>query len=209
MCPFCYLGDTILVQALEKFEHAEKIEVRYHSFLLMPELPVETAIDLDELLATKRGFSKEQAAAMNAQIAERGREYGLDYRMDRAAATNTRRAHELSHFAGQQGRQHEMIQRLFRAYFTDGLNVGDLEVLADLAAGLGLDRNAVLAALQSGDFADAVEADIQRARQLGIRGVPFFVFNDKYAISGAQPVEAFLQVLEKAWGETTGTPTAA
>lgn len=209
MCPFCYLGDTILVQALEKFEHAEKIEVRYHSFLLMPELPVETAIDLDELLATKRGFSKEQAAAMNAQIAERGREYGLDYRMDRAVATNTRRAHELSHFAGQQGRQHEMIQRLFRAYFTDGLNVGDLEVLADLAAGLGLDRNAVLAALQSGDFADAVEADIQRARQLGIRGVPFFVFNDKYAISGAQPVEAFLQVLEKAWGETTGTPTAA
>lgn len=208
MCPFCYMGDALLDQALERFEHAEAVSVRYHSFLLMPDLPVDTAVNLDDLLVTQRGLSRAQAKAMNAQVAARGRQVGLDYRFDRAIATNTRRAHELSHFAKRHGRQHDMIRRLFKAYFTDGLNVGDRDTLADLAAEIGLDRDAAATSLASGEFAAAVDADLLQARQLGITGVPFFVFNQAYAVSGAQPVEAFGQVLERVWGESAGTPAA-
>jgi len=203
MCPFCYMGDALLAQALERFPHGSEVAVRYHSFLLMPDLPADRAIDLVELLSTERGFPREQAEAMNAQVAKRGKEIGLDYRFDRAVAVNTRTAHRLSHFAKQAGRQHEMIQRLFRAYFTDGLNVGDHATLADLAAEVGLDRDAALSALKSGAFDDDVEADLRHARKLGISGVPFFVFNGKYAVSGAQPVEAFLKALNTSFAETS------
>ncbi|UNX54740.1 DsbA family oxidoreductase [Georgenia sp. TF02-10] len=209
MCPFCYMGDALLARALEQFPHKDDVEVHYHSFLLMPELSSDTPIDLNELLAAKRGFPREQAAAMNEQIAARGREVGLEYRFDRVLAVSTRTAHELSHFAAAHGKQHEMVQRLFQAYFTDGLNVADHQVLADLATGVGLDRDATLAALASGRFADAVDADVEQARQMGISGVPFFVFAGKYAVSGAQPVEVFGQALETSWNETVGTAAGA
>ena len=201
MCPFCYLGDAYLGLALEQFPQADLVDIRYHSFLLMPELPKDAAINLDDLLVTKRGLPRTQAEAMNAQVAERGKDVGLDYRFDRATATNMRAAHELSHFALSQGRQHDMIQRLFKAYFSDGLNVGDQEVLVGLAEEIGLDPARARAALASGEFADAVESDIEQAQRFGITGVPFFVFNSKYGVSGAQPVEAFLEVLQRTWAE--------
>lgn len=202
MCPFCYMGDTLLARALEQFPHKSGVEVRYHSFLLMPELSSDVPIDLDEMLATKRGVSREQAAQMNAQVAARGQQLGLEYRFDRAQAVNTRTAHQLSHFAAAHGKQHEMIQRLFKAYFTDGLNVADRQNLGDMAAEVGLDRAAALAALETEEFANAVEEDLKQAREIGISGVPFFVFANRYAVSGAQPVEAFLQALETSWNET-------
>ncbi|WP_235201452.1 DsbA family oxidoreductase [Microbacterium sp. CH12i] len=207
MCPFCYLGDELFAQAVAQFPHKQGVEVRYHSFLLMPELASDVPTDLTELLTTKRGIPRDQAVSMNEQIAERGREVGLDYHFDRAITVNSRSAHELSHFAASQGKQHEMIRRLFEAYFTDGLNIADHQVLAGIASEIGLDREAALAALASGEFADAVVADTQQARELGITGVPFFVFAGKYAVSGAQPVEAFLQALETSWNETVGTPS--
>ncbi|MCI1788526.1 MAG: DsbA family oxidoreductase [Actinomyces sp.] len=209
MCPFCYMGDALLEQALAAFEHRDAVDIEYHSFLLQPDLPVDTALKMDDFLATTKGFPREQAAAMNAQVAARGKQVGLDYRFDLAIATNTRRAHELSHFAKREGRQHEMIQRLFRAYFTEGANVGDRGILADLAAEIGLDREAAAASLATGEFAAAVEADIQAAGRLGIQGVPFFVFDGKYAVSGAQPVEAFTQVLTRVWNESADAPAAA
>jgi predicted DsbA family dithiol-disulfide isomerase len=209
MCPFCYMGDTLLAQALEKFPHAARVEVRYHSFLLMPQLSDDDApVSPTDLLSAKHGLPREQAQAMNDQVTERARQIGLDYRLEQAQAVGTRTAHQLSHFAATQGKQHEMIQRLFQAYFTEGLNVADHQVLGDLAADVGLDRDAALAALAGGEFADAVEADIQQARQYGIQGVPFFVFAGKYAVSGAQPVEAFLQALDTSWTETVGPPAA-
>jgi predicted DsbA family dithiol-disulfide isomerase len=209
MCPFCYMGDALLERALEQFPHASRVEVRYHSFLLMPQLTEDAPMDLMDLLAAEKGFPREQAAAMHEQIAERGRQVGLDYRFEQAKAVGTRTAHQLSHFAAGHGKQHEMVQRLFQAYFTDGLNVADHQVLADLAAEIGLDRDAALAALRAEEFAEAVEDDIRQARQLGITGVPFFVFAGKYAVSGAQPVEAFLQALETSWNETVGSPAVA
>jgi predicted DsbA family dithiol-disulfide isomerase len=209
MCPFCYMGDTLLDQALEKFPHSSGVEVRYHSFLLMPQLSESDApVDTAEMLAAKYGIPLKQAQEMNQQVTERARQIGLDYHFERAQTVGTRTAHQLSHFAATQGKQHEMMRRLFKAYFTDGLNVADHQVLADLAAEVGLDRDAALAALTSGDFADEVAEDLEQARQYGISGVPFFVFAGKYAISGAQPVEAFVQALDTSWNETVGSATA-
>ena len=202
VCPFCYMGDAILEQALEKFPHRDAVDVRYHSFELMPELPADSTTSPHELLATKRGIPREQVELMHDQVTARAAELGLDYRFDQALTTNTTAAHRLSHFAAAHGRQHAMVQRLFRAYFTDGLNIGDYDVLADLAADVGLDRASALAALASGEFSDEVASDIALSRELGISGVPFFVFNGKFAVSGAQPVEAFLQVLDTAWKES-------
>lgn len=207
VCPFCYMGDALFAQAVDQFPHASDVELRYHSFLLMPELSSDVPADLTELLVAKRGLSREQAVAMYEQVTARGGEVGLEYRFDRALVVDTRTAHQLSHFAAAHGRQHELMQRLFRAYFTDGLNVADHQVLADLAAEAGLDRDAALAALAGGEYADSVEADLRQAREIGITGVPFFVFAGKYAVSGAQPVEAFRQALETSWSEIIGVPT--
>lgn len=198
-CPFCYLGDTHLALALERFPHRGNVEVRYHSYLLMPELAADTKVGMNELLASKRGMPPEQAAAMNAQISERGAAVGLEYRMQDAIATNTRAAHRLSHFAATRGKQHEMMIRLFEAYFAEGKFVGDYEVLSTLAAEVGLDRAEALAALESGAHETEVDVDLAQAQQLQITGVPFFVFDGKYAVSGAQPVEGFVQALETAW----------
>ena len=199
VCPFCYIGDTVLAQAMERFPHSSDVEIRYHSFQVMPHLPVGHAVSLNELLEKERGFPRAQAEAMNAQVAARAAQIGLDFRLDSAIATNTRSAHRLIHWARSQGRQHAMVERLFRAYFTNGLNVGDHDVLADLAAEIGLDRAATREALDRGAFDADFEADVRQTRQLGITGVPFFVFDGQYAVSGAQPVEAFLQALDTAW----------
>lgn len=196
MCPFCYMGDTLLQQAAKASGH--ELDIRYHSFQLMPHLPHDHAVDLGELLEKERGFPRAQAVEMNRQVAARAAQIGLTYNMDDAIATNTRSAHRLTHFAKQHGKQHELMEWLFRAYLTDGLNIGDYEVLADLAAEVGLDRDAALEALRIGAFAAEFEADVQQAGQLGISGVPFFVFNGKYAVSGAQQMQVFQQALSKA-----------
>ncbi len=201
MCPFCYMGDTIFESALARFEHRDAVQVRYHSFLLMPELSSDIELDVNELLASSKGMTLEQARAMNDQLAQRGKTLGLDYRFDLAKATGMRRAHELTHFAEKHGLQHAMVQRLFRAYFTEGRSVSQVDSLVELAVEVGLDAEAARAALDSGEFAAAVDADLAQARQLGISGVPFFAFDMKYAVSGAQPEEVFVQVLEKAWAE--------
>ncbi len=201
MCPLCYLGDTLLQQALDASPHT--VQVRYHSYQLMPELPVDEAMNLNELLERTRGFPRAQAEAMNRQVAARAAEVGLDYRMDDAIATNTRAAHRLIYFANTRGKQREMVMRLFGAYFTDGLNVGDHDVLADLAAEIGLDRTQALDALTTGAFGNDFEADVLQAHELGITGVPFFVFNGTYAVSGAQPVEVFQQAVAAATGPTS------
>ena len=205
MCPFCYLGDAHLNRALEKFAHGDAVDVTYHSFQLMPELEVGKAVDLLDLLVTKRGFPRAQAEAANARLTAQGREFGLDFRFDRAVTTNTLDAHRLTHFAKAAGRQRELVERLFRAYFTDGRNVGSHDDLADLAAEAGLDRAGAAEALASGAFQAEVAADINQARQYGISGVPFFVFGQKYAVSGAQPVESFLQALQTAWDDARST----
>lgn len=199
MCPFCYLGDTILERALARFSHRDAVEVRYHSFLLAPDLSPDEVVDVTTYLSQSKGVPLAQAEQMNSQLAARGRTVGLDYRLDLAQATDTRRAHELTHFAAGRGLQHEMMLRLFAAYFTEGRVVSNLDTLAELAADVGLVAEEARAAVESGEYAEAVEADLAQARSLGIRGVPFFVFDMTFAVSGAQPEEVFTQALEQAW----------
>jgi predicted DsbA family dithiol-disulfide isomerase len=199
ICPFCHLGDTLLAQAIER--SGRPVEVRYHSFQLMPELPQGPGRDVVEVLVETKGVSPEQAEAMNSQVAARAAAVGLDLRFDRALVANTRDAHRLLHLAREHGVQAEVAALLFRAYFTDGRDIGTHGVLADLAVEAGLDRDEVLLALAGDAHAEAVDADIAWARQLGISGVPFFVLDGKYAVSGAQPPELFDRALATAWDD--------
>lgn len=206
VCPFCYLGDTLLHQAIERFPQASEVEVRYHSFQLNPGFPAGEAIKADEYLAKNFRMPADQVAASHAQLAGRGAEAGLDYRFTESLMVNTRDAHRLIHVAKAAGREHDMVVRLFRAEFTDGLNLADHEVLADLAAELGLSRADAAEALATGAYEKDIDDDIAQARQLGISGVPFFVFDNKRAVSGAQPIETFQRALDLSWQDRATQP---
>ena len=201
MCPFCWMGDKHLELALQDFAHRDDVQITYHSYQLMPDYPEGQPVPSAEAVAKQKGVPVEQFKQMNDSVAARGAEVGLEYKFDDALMVNSRRAHRLSHFAEKSGVQHEVIQNLFKAYFTDGKNVEDREVLAGLAAEAGLDREEALANLDNAELDDAVQADITRAQQIGVQGVPFFVFNNKYAVSGAQPQEVFKQALDTVWNE--------
>ncbi len=202
-CPWCYLGGALLDRALEQFPPGAHVDVRYHSYQLMPRLPADKPTDMTAILR-ERGYPPEALAASHAQLTARGKEAGLDYHFDKVVGINTRAAHRLSHFAEQHGKQHVLMRRLFKAMFTDGLNVGDHDLLADLAAEVGVDRAAARDALASGAFDEEVAADARQARELGLSGVPFFVLDRKYSLSGAQPVSAVVKALERAWMAKSG-----
>lgn len=208
MCPYCYTGDTVLRRSIQAFDHGDAVDVRHHSFQLMPDLS-EQPISVDQLNAEKQGVSAAESRAKYAPIAARARTEGLDLRFDLMQIVNTRRAHQLVHIASARGKEPEMVERLFRAHFTDGLNVADLDVLAELAAQVGLDRADARAALAAGDGTSAIASDLQLARDLGLTSAPFFVFGGKLAFSGAQPAAAFDQALRQAWDEATVRPPGA
>ncbi|MFO0554357.1 MAG: DsbA family oxidoreductase [Polyangiaceae bacterium] len=200
MCPFCYMGDALLAKALDTFPHREQVAIRYRSYELMPELPTDSDMNATDILVKAKGIPRAQAIAMNKHVEARAAEVGLEYHLDRALVVNTRSAQRLSQFAQAEGKQHALMQRLFRAYFTEAKNVGKYDVLAELAAEVGLDRARALDVLESGTFDSDVTADQSQAKAIGIQGVPFFVLEGKYAVSGAQPVEVFRKALDMAWG---------
>ncbi|MCR8634764.1 DsbA family oxidoreductase [Paenibacillus radicis (ex Xue et al. 2023)] len=201
MCPFCYIGKRKFEAALEQFSNKSNVEVVYRSFELDPNSKRDEDHDAHQMLSSKYGMSREQAISMNGDVARQASAVGLTFNFDSMILTNTFDAHRLIHYAAQHGKMHEMTERLLHAYFTESKHVGDHEVLADLAAEIGLDRNEASKALAGQDFAKEVRADEQEAATLGIRGVPYFVINRKYAISGAQSSEVFLGALQKAWDE--------
>jgi predicted DsbA family dithiol-disulfide isomerase len=153
------------------------------------------------MLARKYGVSLEQADAMQSRVAGLAAQEGLKYRLDLTRPENSFDAQRLLHFAKTHDLQDEMKERLFAAYFTEGASIGDRETLIRLAKEVGLEGREVEAALDGGSFADDVRADEEQAVRLGISGVPFFVFAEKFGVSGAQPVETLLEVMERAWGE--------
>lgn len=198
-CPFCYIGKR-------KFETAAEasglpVEVEFHSFELAPDAPEDFHGSHADYLAGKMGVSPAQAQGMVDQVAATARAVGLEFDYDRVQHARTRKAHELLHYAKAKGLQSQMKERLLAAYFTEGRHVGRISELADLAAEVGLDRDDVVRALESGDHSADVTADIRTASQYGIRGVPFFVFNGKYAVSGAQDPTTFADVLAKVHSE--------
>jgi len=200
VCPWCYVGKRRFEAALAGFEHRDEVELTWRSFQLDPHAPREREGSSAEHLASKYGMSVEQAERSNAQMTELAASEGLEYHLDRTRGGNSFDAHRLIHLAADHGRQDEMKERLMRAYFTEGEPVGDLDTLARLAGEVGVDAEPVLA----GDgYADAVLADVELAARIGIRGVPYFVLDRRFGVSGAQPAELLLQALEKAWEAQT------
>jgi predicted DsbA family dithiol-disulfide isomerase len=205
VCPWCQIGKRRFEKALSRFRHRDQVEIIWKSFELDPTAESQASDDRSgsyaHRLAAKYGMGLEQAEQMLASMTATAAAEGLDFRFDRAVHANTFLAHQVIHLAREHGLQDAMKDRLLTAYFTEGRAVGDPQVLASLAAEVGLDRDDVLAALDEGRHAPAVRADQDEARAFGITGVPFFVVDRTFGVSGAQPPETFLELLEQAWAK--------
>ncbi|MFC7371907.1 DsbA family oxidoreductase [Fictibacillus iocasae] len=205
-CPFCYIGKRKFETALQQFGQSEEVEVEFKSFELDPNAPKGSSMKTYEMLAKKYGMSLEQAKATSENVALQASAVGLEFHFDKTVLTNTRDAHRLIHFADAKDKSKEMKERLLKAYFTDGVDVGDHDVLVRLAEETGLDGEEAALMLSDGSYRAEVERDEAEARELNITGVPFFVFNRKYAVSGAQNPDHFLDVLNQVYEEEKGKP---
>jgi predicted DsbA family dithiol-disulfide isomerase len=201
VCPWCYIGKRRFESALDRFAHRNDVQVVWRSFELDPSAPALVDVDASERLATKYGVSRERAEQMHDHMAQLAARDGLSFHFDRARSGNTFDAHRLLHLARAHGVQPELKERLMRAYFSEGEAIGDPETLARLAAEVGLASADIQNVLNGDAYGEDVRADEREAAELGIRGVPFFVLDRRYGISGAQPADLLLQALEQAWAE--------
>lgn len=202
MCPFCYIGKRHFEAALKEFPHADKLQIEWKSFQLDPTIPkMEERVDVYQYLADKKGMSLEQSKSLHQNVIQMAKNAGLEYNFDIAVVGNSKDAHRLIQFAKTKGLGDQAEEALFKAYFTDGKNMADMNDLIEIGTLIGLDAVELTSILESDAFAYEMMQDVQEAQNIGVQGVPFFVFDRKYAVSGAQPVEAFLQTLEKVYSE--------
>ena len=201
VCPWCYVGKRRFEKALANFEHRGDVEVVHRSFQLNPAAPMGQTSPRREALMAKYGLSDQQVDAMNARMEQTAAEEGLRYDLAGGVTGNTFDAHRLLQLAHERGRQDEVLERLYRAYFTEKRSIFDHDSLVACAADAGLDADDVRRMLASNDYAAAVERDIDEARRLGATGVPFFVIDNRYGVSGAQPPDVFGQALGRAWAD--------
>jgi len=201
MCPFCYIGKRKFEAALNQFEHKDQINIIWKSFQLNPDMKSEPGKSTVQHLAEVKGWSLAESKQMSDRVKAMASEVGLTYDFDKAVVANSWDAHRLIQLAKQHGLGDAAEEHLFRAYFTEGHDISDYETLFEIGTEIGLEAADVKQLLQSHQFADAVQQDIYEARQVGVRGVPFFVVNRKFAISGAQQPETFLGALQTAWPE--------
>lgn len=207
-CPWCYIGKRNLEKGLAQTaddDDAPRVEVTFHSFELSPDTPVDFDGDEIDFLAGHKGMPRERVQEMLENVTGVAAQAGLAYRFDILKHTNTVKAHELLHFAKPQGAQPAMAERLMSAYFLEGRHVGRIDDLVELAAEVGLDAGAARDALESSRHLADVRADQAQAAAYGINGVPFFVIDGKYGVSGAQPADAFAQIARQVWGERQDT----
>jgi predicted DsbA family dithiol-disulfide isomerase len=205
-CPWCYIGKRKFEAGSGLFAGAgddRDVVVEYHSYELSPDTPVDFDGSEIEFLSGHKGIPAAQVKPMLERVGGIAASVGLDYDFDALKHTNTVKAHELLHYAKAHGRQLDMSERLFSAYFVEGRHVGRIDDLADLAAEIGLDCADVVRALESEEFLSDVRADQSTAIEYGIQGVPFFVIDGRYGVSGAQEAATFAQVLEQVWSEKT------
>lgn len=200
-CPFCYIGKKRFEQALNEFKHKDKVEVIYKAYQLNPDAPKVMVGTAYESFAKGHGTTPEQAKQRFEMFTQNAKTVGLDYRYDRIQMTNTFDAHRIAKWANQFGKEDAITNRFMKAYFTDGLNIADHKTLQSLVKELGLNEEEALKVLQSEQYKDQVKAEMQESRQIGVQGVPFFVLNRKYGISGAQQKEYFVQALNQIWQE--------
>lgn len=201
MCPFCYIGKRRFEEALGQFGNSQNVEIEWKSYLLSPDMVTDPSKSIHQFLAEHKGVPLEEAKQMNAYVADMAASAGLKYDFDKTVPANSFNAHRFLHFAKQYGKQNEAEELLFKGYFTEGKNIDDAETLVAFAQELGLDVAALTQAMGSDAYVNDVVADVQEAQHIGVRGVPFFVFDRKYAVSGAQTADIFLQTLEKSFEE--------
>jgi predicted DsbA family dithiol-disulfide isomerase len=205
-CPWCYLGKRRLETALADFEHRDEVTLTFRSFELDPDAPAEREGERAAYLAAKYGMKVEQARAMEDQMTMRAAADGLQYRLDIARAGNMFDAHRMLHLAAEHGVQVAAKERFMRAYFTEGALMSDHDTLARLAADVGIPEGEARYALAGDRFADAVREDERTAQELGIRGVPFYVIDRRFGVSGAQSPEVLLEALRRAAEEAEPQP---
>ncbi|MCF3109308.1 DsbA family oxidoreductase [Niabella sp. CC-SYL272] len=201
MCPFCYIGKRHFETALEQFANNREVEIIWKSFQLDPALPEKEEIDHEQYLVERKGLPKDQVKSLLDHVTQSARQAGLDYRFDKVITVNSFNAHRVIQMAKTKGWGDAAEERFFKAYFTEGLDIADRPTLTRLGKEIGLTEEDINEALTNEAYAGKVNRDLYEAQQIGVRGVPFFVFNRKYAVSGAQPPEAFTQTLDKAFAE--------
>jgi protein disulfide-isomerase len=194
VCPFCYIGKRHLEEALEQLPELD-VEIIWRSFELDPNAPVNSDLDIYDTLAKKYGRDRAWAKQMNNNMVQMASKAGLNFNMDQVQPTNSFNAHQLIHFAAEVDKQDEMKEALLSAYFEQGKHVGNTDTLIEIAAEVGLDKSKAQHALQNNTYSTAVVADVEKAHKIGVQGVPFFYINEKYGLSGAQPVEVFVEAL--------------
>ena len=201
MCPFCYIGKRNFEAALAQFADKENIEVEWKSYQLDPSVPEVATESQEDYLVKRKGMSREQVRAMSANVTEMAKSTGLEYHLDQSVMVNSQKAHQLIQFAKSKNLGNEIEERLFKAFFTEGKNVADIEILTQLGKEIGLDENELQTAFTDERYKYQMTQDIQEGQNLGVKGVPFFVFDRKYGVSGAQPAEAFLETISKSFTE--------
>ncbi|ATP42074.1 disulfide bond formation protein DsbA [Solibacillus sp. R5-41] len=198
VCPFCYIGKKQLEIALQQTGYEQAVEIEYKSYLLDPSTPVDASESIYNDLQQKYNMSFEEVKNMADNVAERAKNVGLDYNFDDMKTANTVKAHRLSKWAETQGKGKEFTEFVLKAYFLEGQAIGQADVLLALVEKAGLPTDAAKEIIAGDQFEDEVQQDIATAQQLGVRGVPFFVIDNKYGIAGAQPQEVFEKTIEKA-----------
>ncbi|KAI9449989.1 dithiol-disulfide isomerase [Russula earlei] len=203
MCPFCYIGKRNYEAALKQFADSNDVVIEWRSFQLDPSIPfqMDQEENVFQYLAERKGMSYAQSVQMHASVTETAKRAGLDYRFDKAIVANSFQAHRMIQMAKEKGLGDEAEERFFRAYFTEGKNIGNKDTLVQLGTDIGLTEAEVQEALTNETYARKVEEDIADAHHMGVNGVPFFVFNRRYAVSGAQPPQAFVQALQRSFEE--------
>lgn len=201
MCPFCYIGKRKFEKALAEFPHKEQVNIVWKSFQLNPNLVTDITKNTTEHLAESKGWTLDYTKGVTQHVTQLAEQVGLTYDFDKAVVANSFDAHRFSAFAKTKGLQDAAEERLFSAYFTEGRNTADHATLAELGENIGLNAVEIKEMLNSDAFADEVKQDIYESQQYNIRGVPFFLFDRKYGVSGAQETTVFLQALTQTWHE--------
>ncbi len=204
ICPFCYIGKRNFEAALKQFEHASELEIVWKSFQLDPSIPEDFEESQETYLSKRKGLALQQVKAMLAQVSEMARGVGLQYQLEKSVVANTKKAHRLIQMAKTKGLGDEAEESLFHAFFIEGRNIADNHELQSIGLAIGLSKDEVSEALSDAQYEQAFHQDLAEAQQLGISGVPFFVFDRKYGISGAQPVPVFVETLKKSYAEWRG-----
>lgn len=200
-CPFCFIGKRNFEKALQAFSQNDKVEVNWHSFQLDPNMKTDLTKNHYEYLSEIKGFPMPQIMQMHENLIQSGKNAGIDFNFDQVKVSNSFKSQMLVQLAKEKGKANEMEELLFEAYFKQGKDIDDVAVLCSIGKEIGLTNEEVENAVHSPEIAKLVKNDIFAANSLGIKGVPFFIFNEKYGVSGAQPTDLFSEVLEKSWPE--------